>query len=223
MLVATVLIIEDDKAMRDLLRGKLGDEYQIVETGHAQEALALALQHRPDCILLDLMLAEFSGFELCQTFSSLSQTRLIPILVITGKPATEYREFCLNLGAADYFEKPIDFVRLKIVVDAVVERKPAERRKEVRIPVHVILKLAGKDMMGSKFEVLTVTENVGPTGFLASCGAPLKEGSVVEVFLGSKAGRYAGPARVVRVDWQGSPWQSYGFQFTQKPEQWILD
>ena len=94
-----LLIIDDEEAMRSLLREGLQGGYEIIDTGDPVEALALALEHKPDAILLDLALAEFSGFELCQTFCSLSATQRVPIFVITGKPAAEYKDFCLNLGA----------------------------------------------------------------------------------------------------------------------------
>jgi PleD family two-component response regulator len=49
-----ILVIDDDEAMRGMIRHRLQGEYEIVETGDPTEALALALEHKPDCILLDL-------------------------------------------------------------------------------------------------------------------------------------------------------------------------
>src|SRR2546426_6747088 len=70
-----ILCVEDDQTMRELLREHLQDAYEVIETSDASEAIALALQHKPDCILLDLMRPESSGFELCQILSSLNVTR----------------------------------------------------------------------------------------------------------------------------------------------------
>lgn len=220
--MARILVVEDDKVMRELLREHLKDAFEVIETGDASEALALALQHKPDGILLDLMLPEFSGFELCQTFASLSQTRLTPIFVITSKPAAEYKEFCLNLGAAEYIEKPVDFARLKMLLDAALDTKPLERRSERRVYLHVILKLKGTDAEGRPFEILTAADDVSASGFQASCSAPLGTGSVVDVFLKTGPDRHVGRASVVRTEWDGMPWQRYGFQFIDKPSQWIL-
>ena len=217
-----ILCVEDDQTMRELLREHLQDAYEIIETGDASEAIALALQHKPDCILLDLMLPEFSGFELCQTFASLSLTRLIPILVLTSQPAADYKDFCLNLGAADYFEKPVDFTRLRKCVHCVVDRKPPERRSEARVRLSVVLKLSGLDVTGQKFEVLTATDDVSASGFSTSCMVPLAKHAVVEVFLRGASERYSGRARVVRTEWRDTSWQRYGFQFIERPNQWIL-
>ncbi len=220
--MSRILCVEDDQTMRELLREHLQDAYEIIETGDATEAIALALQHKPDCILLDLKLPESSGFELCQIFSSLTMTRLIPIFVITGQPAADYKDFCLNLGATEYFEKPVDFTALRRRVDCAVERKPLERRSEARVRLSVILKLSGLDVTGKKFEVLTATEDVSASGFSTSCTVPLAKDAVVEVFMRGATERYSGRARVVRSEWRDTSWQRYGFQFIEKSSQWIL-
>lgn len=217
-----ILCVEDDQTMRELLREHLQDAYEIIETGDATEAIALALQHKPDCILLDLKLPESSGFELCQIFSSLTMTQLIPILVITSQPAADYKDFCLNLGATDYFEKPVDFSGLRRRVDCAIDRKPPERRIEARVRLSVVLKLSGLDITGMKFEVLTATDDVSASGFATSCMVPLAKDAVVEVFMRGASERYSGRARVVRTEWRDTSWQRYGFQFIEKSSQWIL-
>jgi DNA-binding response OmpR family regulator len=217
-----ILVIEDDVEHRALIRERFRDAYEIIESGDAASALALALEHRPDCVLLDLGLPEYSGFEVCQTLTSLSTTRLIPILVITARPAEEYQEFCLNLGAADYFQKPLDFVRLRACVDSILEHGPKERRNEPRIRMQVTLRLSGQDAEQKDFSVLTATEDVSRNGFLASCGAPLKQGSVVEVYLKGKGERFVGLARLVHAEWEGMPWAKHGFQFLEGPDHWVL-
>jgi putative two-component system response regulator len=89
-----ILIIDDDESMRTLLRDRLGASYQIIETGDPEQAIALALQHKPDAVLLDLMMPNFSGFEVCQTLNTLSFTQQIPILIMSGQAATKYTVFC---------------------------------------------------------------------------------------------------------------------------------
>jgi CheY-like chemotaxis protein len=104
-----ILIVDDDKAMRGLLRLRLSDTYEIIETGDPEEALGLSLEHKPDAILLDLMMPKFTGFELVQSLHNLSYTAQIPLFVITGESAEAYNEHCANLGARCVFQKPIDF------------------------------------------------------------------------------------------------------------------
>ncbi len=220
--MSRILIVEDDAAMCELFREHLADSYEILETADASEALALALEHKPDCFLLDLMLPRLSGFELCQTFASLSATRLTPIFVITGQPADQYKEYCMNLGAWEYMQKPVNFTQLKARLALLVETKPKDRRSEVRVRLRVALKLRGVDINGTRFELHTVTDDISAISFLCQCTALLAKDAVVEVFLGPQGDDYAGRARFVRAEWQGTPWQRSAFQFIERPLQWVL-
>ena len=104
-----ILIIDDDKSARRMLSFRLKDAYEVLDTASPQDGLILALQHKPDVILVDLMMPGHTGFEVCQTISALSFTELIPVFVVSGAPKTLYKDFCYTLGAKAYFEKPIDF------------------------------------------------------------------------------------------------------------------
>jgi DNA-binding response OmpR family regulator len=217
-----ILIVDDDEAMRKMLRMRLSDSYQIAETGDPEQALALALEHKPEAILLDLLMPGFSGFELCQSFHSLSYTSRIPIFIITGEAGAKYREHCESLGARGYFQKPVDFTALKAALTAAVQGKQPERRAYPRVRMRVSLKLRGTDADGEQFEELTATENVSAGGFLCTCMAPLVKDAPVEVFLASgEQERFAGRAQVVRRE-PGAPWPRYGFHFEQITSEWVL-
>lgn len=217
-----ILIVDDDPAMRGLMRRRLGDGYEIIDTGSPEQALGLALEHKPDAILLDLMMPKFSGFELCQSFHALSYTGLIPIFVVSGESAAKYKLHCENLGATAYFEKPVDFAELKRRLASELSNKRPERRASVRVRMRVILKLRGTDVHGKPFEESTATENVSAEGFLCNCTQSLVKGSVVEIFLSGGTDRYVGKARVIRQESPGAPWQRYGFQFEEKCLEWVL-
>lgn len=218
-----VLLVDDDDAMRGLLRMRLSDGYQIVDTGNPEQALGLALEHKPDAILLDLMMPGFSGFELCQSFHSLSYTSRTPIFIITGESGSKYREHCEALGAKAYFQKPVDFTALKVALNTALQQKQPERRTHVRVRMRVIVKLRGTDAKGNHFVVDTTTENVSAGGFLCNCSASLIKGASVDVFLTSEGQeRFAGRAKVVRQDAPGAPWQRYGFQFEEISSDWVL-
>lgn len=217
-----ILIVDDDPAMRGMLRKRLANTYEIIDTGNPEQALGLALEHKPDAILLDLMMPKFSGFELCQSFHSLSYTALIPIFVISGESAAKYKEHCENLGAIGFFEKPVDFDELKSRLAAELLSKRPERRSSVRVRIRIALKLRGTDASGKPFEELTATENVSAEGFLCNCAQSLLKDAIVEVFLASGTECYVGRARVVRKEASGAPWQRYGFQFQEKTLEWVL-
>jgi DNA-binding response OmpR family regulator len=218
-----ILIVDDDEQIRGLLKMRLSDTYETIETGNPVEGLALALQHKPRAILLDLLMPDRSGFELCQSFHNLSYTSRIPIFVVSGESAAKYRDYMNNLGAAGYFEKPIDFVKLKARLAQELNTTPSERRKHIRVRMTLNLKLKGIDAGQRSFEQLTITENVSASGFLCPLNLDLSLNTSLEVFLsGPGREQYVGRARVVRKDGANTQWQRYAFHFTEKSPEWIL-
>ncbi|HLV87831.1 MAG TPA: response regulator [Candidatus Sulfotelmatobacter sp.] len=218
-----ILVIDDDDMMRNLIKMRLSDTYQTIDTGNPVQALELALEHKPRAILLDLMMPDCSGFELCQSLHNLSYTARIPIFVVTGESAAKYRDYMSNLGAAGFFEKPIDFVKLKTRLAEQTQAKSAERRAHVRVRIKLILKLKGTDDSQRSFEQLTSTENISAGGFLCTLPLALTPNSTFQVFLsGSGHDRFVGQARVVRKEAPDTPWQRYAFQFVEKTSEWIL-
>jgi len=216
-----LLVIDDDASMRKLLRLRLQDAYEIIDTADSQEGLALALQEKPDAILLDLMMPTYSGLEVCQTLSSLSFTHRIPIFIVSGAPAARYEEFCANLGAMGFFHKPVDFDKLRKALAEAIQGKHFAR-PEARIRLKATLNLSGLDSTGALFDLSAVTQNVTTSGFLCECHADVKEGAVVEVYLAPDKEQFVGKARIVRVDWPGAPSQACDFQFIDKPANWVL-
>lgn len=217
-----LLIVDDDSAVRKVLRFRLKDSYEIIDTGSPEEALALALQQKPDAILLDLMMPKYSGFEVCQALSSMSFTQMIPIFIVSGESAQQYRDFCKNLGAKGYFQKPVDFEDLESRLASVIGSKPKDRRSEARVNLRVILKLRGTDAEGEPINLLTSTENVSAHGFLCGCSAPLKRNAVVDVLLMSVGQHVVGKARMIHNEWPDTPGQTCGFHFDGDPVDWVL-
>ena len=220
---AKLLIVDDDQEMLKMFRTRLADGYEISETSNSETAFVLALQHKPDCIILDLSMPKLTGFELCRSLRDLSATSLIPIFIVTGKPSWMYQAFCLKLGATEYFEKPVDFVCLRERLAEVVKQRRPERRAQRRLRLGMILKLKVIDEKRNRQEFLTVSEDVSGEGFLCACSAELPPDGIVEVSvmrggLEHKVGR----ARLVRVEQPSTPARRYGFQFIEKPCNWIL-
>ncbi len=218
-----ILVVDDDDAMRGLIRMRLSDCYETIDTGNPVQALELALEHKPRAILLDLMMPDCSGFELCQSLHNLSYTARIPIFVVTGESAAKYRDYMSNLGAAGYFEKPIDFAKLKSRLATELQAQKLERRAHVRLRMKLVLKLKGSDASQRTFEQLTTTENVSAGGFLCPLAITLHADSTLQVFLtASGHDCYVGRARVVRREAPETPLQRYAFQFVERSSEWIL-
>lgn len=218
----TILIVDDEEAMRRLLRINLADRYEIIDTGTPEQALAMAMQTKPNAILLDLRMPKYSGFELCRTFNSLTATQLIPIVVVSGEGGASTKTLCKELGATAYFQKPIDFVALRQSLADLLHTARPERRREVRVRLRVMLALRGADIEDKPFEEVSATENVSRSGFLCGCTATLKVDSMIEVHLSAKGTKFSGKARVVWSEVSESPCSRYGFQFTEQNGEWIL-
>jgi len=193
-----ILIVDDDDAMRALVKRRLSDTYEVIDTGNPEQALGLALEHKPAAILLDLMMPDCSGFELCQSLHALSYTARIPIFVVSGESAAKYRDYVSTLGASGFFEKPLNFPELKSRLAQALQTSTGERRAHVRVRMRF-------------------------GGFLCSFPVALASGAVVEVFL-ANAGqeRFVGRARSVRTEEPDSPLQRCGFQFLERTSEWIL-
>lgn len=216
-----LLIVDDDEAIRRLFRLNLAADYEIIDTADPEQALALAMEHKPDAILLDMHMPKFSGFDLCRTFNSFSQTQLVPIFVVSGAMREEEKESCAALGASGFFEKPIDFDALKARL-ATVKRHTMVPRSEVRVQIRVPVELHGKGIDGKEFKELTVTDNVSLSGFLCSCKSVLQRESLVEVYLTNTGHRPVGTARCVRTDLREGEPPQYAFRFVEKTGTWIL-
>lgn len=218
-----VLIIDDDEAIRRMLRFRLKDSYEIIDAASPQEGLILALQSKPDAVLVDLMMPAHTGFEVCQTLAGLSFTQLIPVFVISGAPKAIYKDFCDALGARGYFEKPIDFNLLQARLTAAVNEERDNRRREARVRLRVGLKLQGRDAKQDDFEVLTFTEDVSSRGFSCGLNVLLSSNAVVEVFLWiPSAHRFTGEARLAWAQFAETPAQMCGFEFLEYPREWIF-
>jgi DNA-binding response OmpR family regulator len=216
-----LLIVDDEDAMRGLYRRRLSRSYEVFETGDPEQALALALEHKPDAILLDLKMPKYNGFELCRNFRSISHTSDLPIFVITGESGDHKKE-CEAMKATGYFEKPIDFDKLQHTLEATFKARPATRPDGMVLRLQVALKLRGTDAGGEVFAEQTVTESVSPNGFLCVSTRTLKEGSTLDVFLSGRTERHAGVARIMERVPAGLDLHRYRFKFDGEKKDWIL-
>jgi len=104
----TILVIDDEKTNLYILGGILSPIYNLLISRNALRALDLVREHKPDLILLDVLMPEMSGFEVIAKLKESEVTENIPVIFITGLTSIEDEEKGLFLGAVDYITKPFN-------------------------------------------------------------------------------------------------------------------
>lgn len=118
-----ILIAEDEPEMARLLEYQLRlNGYRTVWARNGREALNEAFDHRPDLIVLDLLLPELHGFEVCRMLKNSPLTRLIPVIMVTALAMQEDKQRGFALGADDYITKPFEVRELLARINAVLSR-----------------------------------------------------------------------------------------------------
>ena len=104
-----VLVVDDELPNRELLRGLLEAKgHSVTEAVNGCEALALAAQVMPHAILLDIMMPEMDGFEVCRQLKANPVTAPIPVLMVTALSDRDDRLKGIEVGASDFLSKPVD-------------------------------------------------------------------------------------------------------------------
>ena len=128
-----VLIIEDDRDLQKIL------SYNLTQAGHevanaynGRDGLRLARARHPDLVLLDLMLPDISGIEVCKTLKGSDETRSIPVIICTARGEEIDRVIGFELGADDYVVKPYSVRELLLRIRVVLKRtgEPAGRARQ---------------------------------------------------------------------------------------------
>lgn len=124
---ASILVVEDDVALCELLKWNLDSEgYDVRSTADGEEALLLVREQAPDAIILDWMIEEVPGIEVCRQLRKDKQTARIPILMLTARGEEEDRIRGFKTGADDYVTKPFSPRELMARVEALLRRsRPA--------------------------------------------------------------------------------------------------
>lgn len=118
-----VLVVEDEPSQREVLRYNLEkDEYRVVCAEDGEEGLLLATEQNPDLIILDWMLPEVSGIEVCRRLKRTDETREIPIMMLTARGEEADKVRGLDTGADDYVVKPYSVQELLARARALIRR-----------------------------------------------------------------------------------------------------
>ncbi|HWH37488.1 MAG TPA: response regulator transcription factor [Candidatus Limnocylindrales bacterium] len=135
----TILLVDDEQTLRQLVAEALRDEgYRVVEAADGSAALEAFRADAPDLVLLDLMLPELSGIELCRILRRESD---VPILMLTAKGSELDKVVGLEVGADDYVTKPFSLRELMARVRALLRRSDAADRRSGSVSKDGLLSL----------------------------------------------------------------------------------
>ena len=135
----TVLVVEDDENTSSLIALYLEREgFSPVTAGDGEMALTLARKHKPDLVILDLMIPKMDGWEVCRR---LRQTSEVPVIMLTARGEEIDRVAGLTLGADDYVVKPFSPRELVARVKAVLRRTSPAPKKDDRLLIHGSVRL----------------------------------------------------------------------------------
>lgn len=119
----TVLIVEDDPALVEVLRYNLGsDGFKTVIAMDGEAGILALEEHCPDIVILDWMLPNISGIEVCRQIRRRNESRNLPVIMLTARGEEVDRIYGLNSGADDYMVKPFSPSELTARVRAVLRR-----------------------------------------------------------------------------------------------------
>jgi phosphate regulon transcriptional regulator PhoB len=133
-----VLLVEDEQDVAELIRYNLTKEgYDVVLCGNGNEALRLARENRPDVILLDIMVPQLNGWEVCRRIKKDPELAAIPVIMVSGRVEEGDKVLGFEVGADDYVTKPFSPRELIARVRAVLRRGRQLDAKEKKASLKV--------------------------------------------------------------------------------------
>src|SRR5450432_2758911 len=135
----TILIADDDPVSRQMLRLRLQqDGYTIQEADDGPAALALFETLQPDLVLLDAMMPQMTGFEVCTRLHAMPGGEHVPVLIITGLEDEASVDNAFAAGAVDYITKPVHWPVLRQRVRRLLQNRQVEKMRDqlVQMIVH---------------------------------------------------------------------------------------
>ncbi len=200
-----ILVVDDSKLflfLSETIFKRVGSK--VVTATSGLQALQLANEIIPDVIILDLIMPDIRGDEVCARLKSDPKTAHIPIIIVTVCGDPETIEKCMQAGCDDFITKPID---QELLLRKVAELLNIPHRKQIRILVKIDVKAKGK---GKSF--FGTTENLSEGGMFLVAEQLIDIGDKVEVrfFLPGSKEEIIAFAEVLRIDKDSYP-KAYGY------------
>lgn len=124
----SVLIADDEPDMLRFLKQQLSAHYQVLEAVDGAQAVEKAAQFLPDAVLLDMMMPEKDGLQVCRELKARTPTRRIPVILLTARADEQTKLAALEAGASDFLAKPFSTTELHVRVKNLVENYEFQRK-----------------------------------------------------------------------------------------------
>ena len=157
---AKVFLVEDDQSIVSLVQYNLQKEgFNVQTSGNGEEAIKDIKNYEPDLILLDWMLPDLSGLNICKSLKKDKKHKNIPIIMLTAKGQEEDKVSALNAGADDYITKPFGHAELIARINALLRRsKPSVTLDEISYEDIVLDRIQRKVLRNKKLLDMGPTE-----------------------------------------------------------------
>jgi len=117
-----IVVVDDDPEMLEILEGKLAQAgCKVLASEGGTESIDLIKEHRPDLIILDVMMPKMTGMEIKEKLNESALTSDIPVIFLTGKDLTVDKTKGLKLGAKAYITKPFELDKLVDVISSILK------------------------------------------------------------------------------------------------------
>lgn len=166
-----LLIVDDEPANLAILREILKKDYRLIFAKDGRSAVKMAFEQMPALVLLDVMMPDYSGFDVCRLLSQRKETRDTPVIFVTALSGSENEFKGLRSGAVDYLSKPINALSLKSRVEANLRLVRAERLAAATAELEASHQRLKESFEGTVNVLSQVLEHLGtrPTGFGERC------------------------------------------------------
>jgi len=158
-MMTRIVVIEDEEDLRTVLTFNLQNAgYTVLATGTGTEGIQLIREHLPDMVLLDLILPDLSGVEVCKQLKQQATTQNIPVMMLTARGEEDDRVSGFEAGAEDYLVKPFSLRELLLRIGVILTRNKKQGESKESFGLLHMDRDAHRIWIGQKECVLTALE-----------------------------------------------------------------
>jgi two-component system cell cycle response regulator DivK len=119
-----ILVVEDNEENRDSLSRRLQRRgFEVVMANDGRVGVAMAISEKPDLVLMDMNMPEVDGWEATRQIKANADLKNVPVIALTAHAMTGDRERAMSAGCTDYHAKPIEFAKLVLQIESILQGK----------------------------------------------------------------------------------------------------